>query len=254
MKKDTNREIYKFDEFTHSYYSGMIAAVGERYRFISYDQYLATVETPFVIWRHDVDFSIHEALNLARIEHAQNLKATYFLLLHSEFYNIFEKSISEMISVIINLGHHIALHFDPSFYGIMDEAGLEENLRFESGIIEHIFGVDVTVFSFHNPTEEILKFDKWSYAGMINTYADELKKNVAYCSDSNGYWRFLGLTELINDRHPEKLQVLTHPEWWTEKVLSPKDKVWRCLDKRAEKNKQQYIDNLAFFGRSIIDW
>ncbi|MEI6681825.1 MAG: hypothetical protein WCO44_04320 [Bacteroidota bacterium] len=212
------------------------------------------MDLPFVLWRHDVDFSIHEALNLARIEQAQNLRSTYFLLLHSEFYNLFEKSISDIIKEIMRLGHHIALHFDPSFYNLTDEGVLEEKLRFESGIIEQIFGVKVTVFSFHNPTKEIMEFDKWSYAGLINTYSDELKKNVTYCSDSNGYWRFLSLQDLINIQNPEKLQVLTHPEWWTEKVLSPKDKVWRCLDKRAEKNKQHYIDNLAFFGRSIIDW
>lgn len=36
------------------------------------------------LWRHDVDFSPHRALALARLEQARGIVATYFVLLHSQ--------------------------------------------------------------------------------------------------------------------------------------------------------------------------
>ncbi len=45
----------------------------------------------YLILRHDVDFSVDRALELAKIENNYGISSTYFFLLHSDFYNIFEK-------------------------------------------------------------------------------------------------------------------------------------------------------------------
>ena len=50
--------------------------------------------------------------SLAKIENELGVKATYFLKLHSEFYNLFEKSIFEKVLKIIEFGHNIGLHFE----------------------------------------------------------------------------------------------------------------------------------------------
>ena len=89
---------------------------------------------------------------------------------------------------------------------------------------------------------------------MINTYAKEIKTAVTYCSDSNGYWRFKRMFDLIANEKPEKLQILTHPEWWTLNIMSPKEKVWRSIEGRSNFYKCEYIKSIEFFGRSIIDW
>jgi hypothetical protein len=90
--------------------------------------------------------------------------------------------------------------------------------------------------------------------GMLNVYSSYFQKNVPYVSDSNGYWRFKRLKEVLTSATEPCLQVLTHPEWWQEKLMSPKEKVWRCIDGRAESTKALYLKNLAEAGRQVIDW
>jgi hypothetical protein len=245
---------YNFSDFTHSHYKQLLLEAKKEYEFIEFNSSEINKDKKTILCRHDVDLSIHEALNLAQIENEINVKATYFLLPHSEFYNLFEKSITEKVNEVISLGHSVGLHFDPIYYNIKTKEELEYWLNFEKEIIQKIFKVQINVFSFHNPTEEILKFDDLSYAGMINTYANEIKVNVAYCSDSNGYWRFKRMYDVISTDKPKKLQILTHPEWWTAEIMSPKQKIWRCIEKRAEKNKHFYEKALNEFGRKVIDW
>ena len=245
---------YIFSDFTHNHYQNLLLEANKYYQFVDFNDLLKNSDIPVICCRHDVDLSMHEALNLAKIENILNVKATYFLLPHSEFYNLYEKSITNLVNEITSLGHNIGLHFDPIYYNVTSKEELEYWLNFEKDIIEKIFHNKVNVFSFHNPTEEMLSFDELSYAGMINTYAKELKESVAYCSDSNGYWRFKRMYDVINEEKPMKLQILTHPEWWTEEIMSPKKKVWRCIDKRAEKNKYFYENALSAYGRNVIDW
>lgn len=250
---ETNAEKYNFSDFTHRHYDEIIKEAQSNYSFKSYSKEVIDAKENIVIWRHDVDFSMHEALNLANIESKNGVLSTYFLLPHSEFYNLLELSIKEKVVEIIKLGHHIGLHFDPLFYNIKSESELIKHLAFEKNLIETIFNVEVKVFSFHNPTEEMLQFDNWEYAGMINTYAKDFKGVIDYCSDSNGYWRFRRLMDVVSVEKPEKLQVLTHPEWWTEKIMSPKEKVWRAIEKRAIKNKEFYVNGIIKYGREVID-
>jgi|694.fasta_scaffold126433_2 hypothetical protein len=245
---------YNFSDFTHSHYKQLLLEAKKEYEFIEFNSSEINKDKKTILCRHDVDLSIHEALNLAQIENEINVKATYFLLPHSEFYNLFEKSIADKVNKIISLGHNIGLHFDPIFYNVKTKDELEYWLNFEKEFIQKIFKVQVDAFSFHNPTEEILTFDDLSYAGMLNTYSNEIKTNVSYCSDSNGYWRFKRMYDVISIDKPNKLQILTHPEWWTAEIMSPKQKIWRCIEKRAEKNKFFYENTLSKFGRNVIDW
>lgn len=245
---------YNFSDFTHNHYTQLLLEAKKEYEFIEFSSNEINKDKKIILCRHDVDLSIHEALNMAHIENEINIKATYFLLPHSEFYNLFEKSISDKVNEIISLGHNIGLHFDPIFYNVKTKDELEFWLNFEKEFIQKIFKVQVNVFSFHNPTEEILTFDELSYAGMLNTYSKQLKNNVSYCSDSNGYWRFKRMYDIISIDKPTKLQILTHPEWWTKKIMSPKQKIYRSIEKRAEKNKIFYEDALKKYGRNLIDW
>ena len=44
-----------------------------------------------MISRHDIDYSIEKAVELAALEAEENVKSTYFVLLSSEFYNLAAK-------------------------------------------------------------------------------------------------------------------------------------------------------------------
>lgn len=247
-----NQDKYFFNDFSLTEYEQLIIVAKEKYTFTDYTSFKN--EDGSVLWRHDVDFSMHAALELAKIEKKHNVKATYFLLPHAEFYNLLEKEISDMVREIISLGHHIGLHFDIGFYEITNVAELNKYLAFEKNMLEFLFERPIHAFSFHNPFAFALSCQEPSYAGMINTYATVFQKEVGYCSDSNGYWRHRRLKDVLREAKDRNLQVLTHPEWWQPRVLSPFDKVKKCAYGRAENNLKKYTQLLADNSRENIDW
>jgi hypothetical protein len=243
-------EKYHFADFTRNHYEACIDAAKENYEFVGYDNCLD--ERKSVLWRHDVDFSIHIAKKLAEIEARKNVKATYFIYPHCEFYNLLEKEIFGLVKDIQNLGHDIGLHFDSHFYNISNANELDESLKKEKNLLDTFFDIDVKVFSFHNNNEFTMSCEEWKYGGMINTYAKYFKSEVGYCSDSNGIWRFSRLMDvLIKADHP-KLHILTHPEWWQEEPMAPRQKIQRCIDERAAKNLKYYDDLLSEMNRPNI--
>lgn len=246
-----NSEKYRFSDFTFESYEKLLRKAKEHHNFIFYNE-INEIKN-FALWRHDIDMSVKNAYLLSCIEKNYHVKATYFIHLHSNFYNYFEKENSILINRIVKNGHQLGLHLDCEYYEINSEHELEEIINYEKGIIEHSYNVNICAFSFHNPTEQILKFNKDKYCDLVNTYGTFFK-NIAYASDSNGYWRHKSISEVLNDNEKTPVQILTHPEWWTEKISSPKERVWKCIDDRANELKHNYNKGIIEFGRENIDW
>ena len=241
---------FHFEDFTEKSYRNILASAKKKY---SFENFGTTSQNKHVLWRHDVDLSMHRALRLAQIEHEMGVRATYFLWLHSDYYNLFEKSISDKVLGILALGHTIGLHFDASFYHAEDLDFLQQKLIFEKNILENLFNSPVDVFSFHNPTAgNALSFTDTHIAGMFNTYSSAIKDNYFYCSDSNGYWRYHRLPEVVETGIHDRLHILTHPEWWTPEAMSPRERISRCIDGRAQLLHKEYDQNLKKFGRKNI--
>jgi len=242
-----------FKDFTEQNYRELLRIAKQYYNFILY----ADIEKRGrkILWRHDVDFSIHRAYRLAHIEKEEGVYATYFIHLHNEFYNILEYDISQKIKEIRDMGHEIALHFDPLYYygNIETLEQLEKYLYLEESVIEGVFDIKCKAFSFHNPdTFNYKEFTQTQIAGMVNTYSKFLQDNYAYCSDSNGYWRFERLQDVLEFRKHDNLQVLTHPGWWTPEPLSPRDRISRCIEGRAVAQHRRYDELLERLGRENV--
>lgn len=234
-------------DFSESNYTKLLKKINNTTIF--FDEISA--QSCFTLMRHDIDLSVHRAYSLAKIEKKLNIKSTFFLLISCSFYNIFEEKIKDLVFNIKSLGHQLGLHFDPSQYNIKSKKELEKYLIFEKKILENLFKTKIKVFSFHNPSKKILKFNDFKYAKMINTYASYFKKNVEYCSDSNGYWRHKRLENFLNQKH-DKVQILTHPGMWQKKIMSPNDRVKRCINGRSKRVLNDYRKILRKNGRKII--
>lgn len=247
----SNEERYNFKDFTEDSYRKYLMTAKRKYIFRDYHNFDKSEN--FILWRHDIDFSVHRAKKLAEIENEEKVKATYFIHLHSEFYNVFEVEISKLIHEIIELGHTIGLHFDTHYYSVNDENLLEEHIEFEKKVLNRLFNTDIKTFSFHNNNSFTLSCKKWSYAGLINTYADYFQTEVSYCSDSNGYWKYKRLEDVLNENN-KNLHVLTHPEWWQKDIKSPYERIKRCIKERANNNERKYLEFLEFHKAKNIDW
>jgi hypothetical protein len=205
-----------------------------------------------VLWRHDIDVSVHRALALATIEREEGVRATYFVHLHSRFYNTLEDAIVERLRAIVALGHEVGLHFDPHFTPALGPS-LDAAIAAEAAVVERMCGAPVTAFSFHDPgAHGAAVNDADRIAGLVNSYGRSLQDRFGYGSDSNGYWRHAPLMDLVTSgRHP-RLQVLTHPEWWVPEPMPPRARIARAIDGRAACQAATYDAALAAVGRENL--
>lgn len=235
-----NRDRYLFNDFTLANYKSLLELALEKgYMFGDY-----SVEKEMtlrqIVWRHDVEFSVHRALKMARIEHDLGVRAYYFVHLHSEFYNTLEKEIFLLIKDVMSLGHQVGLHFDAQFWEVQDQKQLEDCLTKDSKTLEDILGIRINSFSFHNTTPALLAMDDLYLAGLLNVYAREIRQKYRYCTDSTGIWRYERLTDVLNDDSIKCLQVLTHDGMWQDEPMAPRQRVLRCIEGRAARTISRY--------------
>lgn len=203
------------------------------------------------VWRHDVDFSPQAAVKIAIIEAERGVAATYYFNLRSSFYNLFESKTMLAVSAIAAMGHEIGLHFDGSAHSVDSVQRLEVALTAESDTFASLLGLRLRSFSFHNPGPLVRDFQAPMYAGLVNAYGSSVMNGRAYCSDSNGVWRYDDLqTFLMKDY--ERICVLTHPGWWQESQLAPRERIVRCVEGRARRTLEEYDELLARHGRPNV--
>ncbi|HEV7565360.1 MAG TPA: hypothetical protein VGO31_05315 [Microbacteriaceae bacterium] len=230
--------------FTEDEYRDLVAQAAQRFEFVGYSA--LAPDAPHVLWRHDVDMSMHRAAKLAQIEADVGVRATYFVHLHSRFYNAFEPEIVQLIAKIANFGHWIGLHADPQT--ARPGRDVSDQLNLERTLLAEVAGVAVDAVSFHDP--DLGGLDESDVVSeMTNASSTRLREAYRYCSDSNGIWRFQPLLALLNAPDIGDLHVLTHPEWWTPEPLTPRARVQRCIAGRAARQGRAYDAKLAEIGR-----
>lgn len=237
MSSSTLAQTYDFSSFTHEAYARLLKKAKARYAFRSYTDF--DPNEAFVLWRHDVDASMHDAVTLARIEAEAGVKATYLLLPGCEHYNLFEPAIINCMREIRALGHAFGLHFHVTPEASASQEAFVDALGAQKTMLEAYCERPIDVFSYHNPNTIALSLDAERYSGMVNTYSRYFRDEVAYCSDSNGIWRHASLDATLDAGHA-RLQVLTHPEWWTELPMSPRERIFRCIHGRARHTLRYY--------------
>ena len=234
-------------DFTTQRYRALLRCARHGYVFADYRD--IPYGSRFVLWRHDCDFSLNRALALARIEHEEGVCSTFFVNPHCEFYNVFEASQVRLLEEIQVLGHDIGLHFDGDFHETRSETDLVRQLGQDARVLEGLLGCELFAFSFHNPRPFHLACDAEEYAGLRNCYSKRFREDVAYCSDSNGHWRFRPLDKVLREATDPRLQILTHPCWWQESPMPPRQRIYRSIYGRADAAMRFYDQAVRAAGR-----
>jgi len=74
----------------------------------------------FFFVRHDVEFSVLRAFDLAKFEKEKlNIKTNYFFQIKNNCYNLISNKNIELVNKIQKMGHNVSLHFNYS--GIDDQ-------------------------------------------------------------------------------------------------------------------------------------
>lgn len=158
-----------------------------------------------ILLRHDIDFSLEYAYELANFEYDLGVCSSYYVYLHSPTYNALSPKSMGMIKAMKGMGHEIGLHYDSRY-----------DLGYcEKEIIPTICKDDIKSMSQHNPS---MTLPMW-YDDTI----DPKDIKIKYISDSGRNWREKCLCSNIG-KH-DKLHVNMHPEWWCSNSNSREDMI-----------------------------
>lgn len=245
-------ELSKITSFTHDHYRSILSAgLSNGYRFCSFEEIhaLRGSNERACLLRHDCDNDLTAARDVALIESDFGVRSTYFVMLRSAMYNALAPTGLKIINQIIELGHHIGLHFDESVFSSSADAELRDQVDIEREILKREFGKSVSVVSFHQPGNRIL--ENRIKINCLNTYDRVDMKDVYYTSDSNLFFRGHDPCLLFKEGNHRLIQVLLHPEWWTVAELPLREKWARMLRNNLDMMQESLIEREAAFSNRI---
>lgn len=227
--------------FSYEEYSFIINNIKQHIPLLDYAE-LTTNTNKFCIIRHDVEFSVDRAFNLAKIEHENlNINSSYFFQLRNNSYNLFSQKNIELIIKIFDMGHKIGLHVHIGNLGnLTNEKQVKNYILNDIKIMSKCLKIKIDRFSYHRPSNQILSMNL-KLDGIINTY-DKLyfqhyqekrpdKLDVYYLSDSQHRWDYGHPIELIK-QGIKKMQILMHPYSWSEEGFPSNKNFTKLLDEK----------------------
>jgi len=172
-------------------------------------------EEPFFILRHDVDYSTRAALTLAEQESDRCIRATYFLLPNSIYYNLLDPAHAGVPGRLIELGHEVGLHYDVNLLRRFAREKWTEIMRVQIRLLEVLSGSAVLSIAMHQPGlngEDPLR----QTSDFLNAYDDRFVREMPYFSDSCRAWRDSAWCVLDSAELPPRFQLALHPINWSE--------------------------------------
>jgi hypothetical protein len=173
--------------------------------------------------RHDVEFSVERAYNLAVFENTKDFHSIYFFQLTNNAYNVLSMRNRDLILKIIDMGHKVGLYFHLN--GMTDINKIKEQIKKEIEIMELMLCKKIDSFSIHRPTTDVLR-NTIKLEGIINAYDDLFfsftedvvvnPPKIKYLSDARHRWNYgLVPNEETLEKY-DKIQILVHPYSWTK--------------------------------------
>jgi hypothetical protein len=163
--------------------------------------------------RHDVDYSLSVALELAKLNAAEGVSGMFFVMLRSPTYNLLSSSGLEHAREIHGLGQQLGIHLvvpDPPPTDTAVKAAVHRDYELLLGELPEL----CTVVSWHNPGPTFpTQAERLSLEGLVNIYTDPALMAAEYLSDSNMYHRPSEFAAAIA-RRPTSLHLLFHPFYW----------------------------------------
>lgn len=151
---------------------------------------------------HDIDILPVYALSMAKMEYQLGIKSTYYIHLHSEFYNPLSPESLKQFRAIRDLGHELALHYNTNYES--DTFKLLETLSF----FKTMFNTNSDKVSRHF----VDLSDKINIPYWLTDRGEYIKNNnYHYVADSGGWFRKGCFCEHFDK---PSLFFVVHPVWW----------------------------------------
>jgi len=199
--------------FTHDEYIEILGLIKPRL-----SNFKLPMPENFILLRHDVEFSVSRALEIAKIESKHDIKSTFLFQVISSAYNPFSLTNKKMIQHIKELNHIVGLHFYVTHLEDDNWDALQKELILQKTLFEKGLDIDCKIFSYHRPPKWVLKNRNDELCGMINAYGDSffefspMPEKIIYLADSQHKWTY---GHPFKNSNSSKIQILAHPDEWT---------------------------------------
>lgn len=190
-----------------------------------------------VFLRHDVDFCVRYAAKIAALEYELGVHSTFFFLINSALYNLFEIENLKVIKKIADMGHMVCLHVDEEALQDLTTEDKRTYLKRQLSIFASVLPfTNCHIISRHRPN--LSKNNGWLPNEYLDVYSPPFFKDIEYASDSRGTWRYGYPLERDAFQKKVSFQLLTHPIWWIEEGKTSSDKVKNMLYERYLASKE----------------
>lgn len=160
--------------------------------------------------RHDVDYSLELAVDLAELNNDLGVCGTFFVQLRAQLYNAFERTELGRLLRLRALGQHVALHYvlDPQ------SAPKPEGVSRDFELLRTLVPDATPAFSWHQPPAALLEAGDFEVTGLVNAYGRRLFREMPYLSDSTHRVSVDALQADLGKVDGAALQLLLHPVNW----------------------------------------
>ncbi len=245
--------MFSFDD-----YKEIIRIIKSTDRYMDYHKALQSDK--FILMRHDVEYSVERAYELAKVESSMDFTSTFFFQWTNNSYNVLSRKNKDLIKDMHERGHTIGLHF--ALNGMTDMEQIRKQIVKEIDILNSMFEFKIDTFSVHRPSKDVLR-ENIKLPGIINAYQDEFftfaenvtentPVSVKYLSDANHIWRY-GYPDEKNILENDKVQILTHPFAWCKKGYDNFDN-YKSLIKEKYIELVNSVDNECKDFGEYKDW
>lgn len=177
-----------------------------------------------VLLRHDLDYPVlQKALTIAEIESGLNIKATYFVRVHSDQYNPFGFKTYYFLRKILSMGHEVGLHYEHLDFCELTREDPANIIMKDKRLLELIFDIKIRGIAGHRDATDNINWDFWKdhnfkdFGFEYDAYEDKFMKSMLYIDDSLRHWKEdKCMCQYISNEVP-KLYFTTHPVWWYHK-------------------------------------
>jgi peptidoglycan/xylan/chitin deacetylase (PgdA/CDA1 family) len=202
---------WNLDDFTLESYVDLLKHLKQTYAIVPFCRIPQRKNEPYLILRHDIDFSLPAALRMAKIEQALGVKSTYFVLISSHLYDAFQENNPAILKEISKLGHEIGLHYHPESYTSYNK-NTTETLHKEIRLLENLTGKKVHSIARHGGWDR----DPFASTREYINANHPFYRSYLFVHDSCRAWTTVEDMITLMQVPQDRAQLLTHPENWQE--------------------------------------
>lgn len=199
-----------------------------------------------ILLRHDIEYSIDCALAMASVEHTYEISSSYFVLMHSVFYNPFTVENTRKLMDLLDMGHEIGLHYETYYYEDLGK-DVYEGIVSDTDYLSKILGIPIKSISQHRPARSSV-IDQLNNC-FIDAYHPSLIYDMYYISDSGCKWRNHSLYNSLGTVN--HIHALIHPDYWYFEEHMNLPVIYRTI---ADRNARKIIDEADLLIKQNYDY